>query len=375
MRSTLISAVTQYARGLIVLSDDAIALTAWKKRRLRDLYVELTPGALMHEAVALSRRTGLPPVATNRVHFVRREQFDLHRVLRAIAFNTTLSQLPPDACCAANHWLAPVSDMEVHYPHVPEALRNTRRIADACYTDWNFKETIFPAFRHYSDAQAFDVLKKKTYQGAGLRYERLSPEIEGRIETELAVIHDKRFAHCFLVVEDIVRQAPRTCGRGSAAASIVSYCLGITHVDPIRHNLFFERFLNVGRHDPPDIDIDFPWDERDRILDYIFAQYGATRVAMIANHNTLGFRAAIREVAKVYGLSPAELNRVIPQIVRHNGVHPSHLNLPVDRWIGEAVSGLRPHESLARDCALGRFIRRMCSASGCPLWWSGDCAR
>ena len=335
-----ISAVTRYARGLIVLSDDATALIAWKKRRLRDLYVELTPGALMHEAVALSRRTGLPPVATNRVHFVRREQFDLHRVLRAIALTTTLSQLPLDACCAANHWLAPVSDIEVHYPHVPEALRNTCRIADACYTHWDFKETIFPVFRHYSDAQAFDVLKKKTYTGACLRYETLSPEIERRIETELAVIRDKRFAHCFLVVEDIVRQAPRTCGRGSAAASIVSYCLGITHVDPIRHNLFFERFLNAGRHDPPDIDIDFPWDERDRILDYVFAHYGATRVAMIANHNTLGFRSAIREVAKVYGLSPAELNRVIPKIVRHNGIQHPRSNLSVDRWVGGLCQAL-----------------------------------
>ena len=336
----LISAVTRYARGLIVLSDDATALIAWKKRRLHNLYVELTPGALMHEAVALSRRTKLPPVATNRVYFVRREQFDLHRILRAIALTKTLSQLPLDACCAANHWLAPVSDMQVHYPHVPAALRNTRRIADACHTDWDFKETIFPAFRHYSDDQAFAALKQMTYEGASRRYETLSSEVRDRIERELAVIRTKRFAHCFLVVEDIVRQAPRTCGRGSAAASIVSYCLGITHVDPLRHNLFFERFLNVGRHDPPDIDIDFPWDERDRILDYVFAHYGATRVAMIANHNTLGFRSAIREVAKVYGLSPAELNRVIPHIIRHIGVHHFRSNLSTDRRIDELCQAL-----------------------------------
>ena len=335
-----ISAVTCYARGLFVLSDDSTALIAWKKRRLRDVYVELTPGALMHEALALSRRTALPPVATNRVHFVQPEQFRLHRVLRAIALNTTLSQLPHDACCAANHWLAPTSDMEIYYPHVPEALRNTCRIADACYTDWDFKETIFPAFRHYSDDQAFATLKQKTYEGACRRYETLSSDVRDRIERELAVIHAKRFAHYFLVVEDIVRQAPRTCGRGSAAASIVSYCLGITHIDPVRHHLFFERFLNMGRHDPPDIDIDFPWDERDRILDYIFAQYGATCVAMIANQNTLGLRAAIREVAKVYGLAPAELNRVIPQILRQNGVEHSRPNLPADRWVGELCQAL-----------------------------------
>ena len=95
-----------------------------------------------------------------------------------------------------------------------------------------------------------------------------------RIEKELTIIRQKRFAHYFLVVEEIVRQAPRTCGRGSVAASIVSYCLKITHVDPIKHHLFFERFLNPGRTDPPDIDIDFPWDERDEILHWVFQQYG-----------------------------------------------------------------------------------------------------
>jgi len=329
----MISAVARYAHGLIVASDDTTALTAWKKHRLHDLYVELTPGALMHQAVAFSRRTGLPPVATNRVHFIRREQFHFHRVLRAIVLNTTLSQLPHNACCAPNHWFTSPADMDVHYPHVPEALLNTRRIADSCYTQWNFKETIFPAFRQFSDAQAFAVLKQKTYDGARQRYGTLSSPVHARIERELGVIRRKGFAHCFLVVEDIVRQAPRTCGRGSAAASIVSYCLGITHVDPLGHHLFFERFLNVGRHDPPDIDVDFPWDERDAILDYIFAQYGATRVAMIANHNTLGIRAAIHEVGKVYGLSPTELNRVVPRLVRQTSLHQSHASLPLSHSI------------------------------------------
>ena len=149
----------------------------------------------------------------------------------------------------------------------------------------------------------------------------MRPEIHTRIHDELAVIQSKGFAHSFLVVEEIVRQAPRTCGRGSAAASIVSYCLGITHVDPIRHNLFFERFLNVGRHDPPDIDIDFPWDERDRILDFVFAHYGAERVAMVANHNTLALRAAIREVAKVYGIPSDEISRIVPHLFRHLDFH------------------------------------------------------
>jgi error-prone DNA polymerase len=311
-----VAAVARHRHGLILLSDDTVALTAWKKDSSEDLYVELTPGAMMHEALAFSRRSGLPPVATARVHFVQPREFPVHRLLRAIALNTTLARLPQEACCAAGHWLVPPSSLEKQFPHVPHALTNTRRIAEACRTEWGFKETIFPAFRELPEGEAFALLREKTYAGARWRYGTLAPMVRQRIEHELTVIREKRYAHYFLVVDEIVRQAPRTCGRGSAAASIVSYCLGITHVDPIRHDLFFERFLNPGRHDPPDIDIDFPWDERDRILDFVFARYGAARAAMVANQNTLAFRAAIREVAKVYGMPPDEISRVHRQLER-----------------------------------------------------------
>jgi DNA-directed DNA polymerase III PolC len=312
----LIAAVDRYRDGLIILSDDQHAMTAWKHTSPEDLYVELTPGAMMHDALAFSRRANLPPAATNRVHFVDPRQFHLHRLLRAIALNTTLCRIPSDACCAPTHWLASVSTLERYYPHVPHALANTRRIAEQCRTDWDFRDTIFPAFRQLTDEGAFRRLQEKTFEGAAWRYGLPSPSVNDRIEHELAIIRQKRFAHYFLVVEEIVRAAPRTCGRGSVAASIVSYCLGITHVDPLKHHLFFERFLNPGRHDPPDIDIDFPWDERDGILDRIFAQYEAQRVAMVANQNSLGFRAAVREVAKVYGMPPAEIDRMAPRLMR-----------------------------------------------------------
>ncbi len=312
----VIKAVAEYSFGLIVISDDALALKSWKKRKLADLYVELTPSAMMHQAVQFSRDYKLPVVATNRVRFVSPTQHALHKVLRAIALNTTLSKLPVEHCCAETNWFAPASFMVEQFPHVPEALDNTQRIAEMCRTEWDFKDTIFPAFRQLSDTQAFTLLRNKTNDGAIWRYGTITKPVKDRIEAELQVIQAKSFAHCFLVVDEIVQQAPRTCGRGSAAASIVSYCLGITHVDPIRHNLFFERFLNVGRHDPPDIDVDFAWDERDGILDYVFAKYGATRVAMVANQNTLGLRAAIREVAKVYGIPTGEMNALMPNLER-----------------------------------------------------------
>ncbi len=305
-----IAAVQAHRRGLIILSDDFPALTIWKRHSPADLYVELTPGALMHQALAFSRRMNLPPVATNRVHFLRREEFPLHQTLRAIDLNTTLSQLPPDSCCAPHHWLMPLDSLQAHFPHVPHAISNILKIAQACYTDWSSRKSIFPNFGQLSNTDAFIKLQGKTYDGAQWRYKEPSSAVIDRIEHELEVIRDKGYAHYFLVVDEIVRQAPRTCGRGSAAASIVSYCLGITHVDPIRHNLFFERFLNPGRYDPPDIDIDFPWDERDRIIDFVFARYGSRQAGMVANHNTLALRAAIREVAKVYGMPPAEIRQV-----------------------------------------------------------------
>ncbi len=309
--------VSRYRDGLIVITDDEAALTAWTQESRQDLYVELTPGPSMHETLRFNRHTGLPPVATNRVYFAHANDFSTHCLLRAIALNTTLSLLANEACCAPTQWLMPPARMAVQFPHVPEAVENTLRIAEACYSDWRFGETIFPAFRQLTDDDAFLTLKKQTYAGAHDRYGTITQTIQGRIEKELAIIRHKRFAHYFLVVEEIVRQAPRTCGRGSVAASIVSYCLHITHVDPIKHNLFFERFLNPGRKDPPDIDIDFPWDERDKVLKDVFQQYGKRQAAMVANQNSLGFRAAIREVAKVYGMPAQETGKVSSQVTRH----------------------------------------------------------
>ncbi|MGH7146828.1 MAG: DNA polymerase III subunit alpha [Nitrospiraceae bacterium] len=329
----LIAAVTAHRSGLIILSDDTHALTAWKQESPEDLYVELTPGSMLHEALAYSRRVGLPPVATNRVQFIMPESVALHRLLRAIALNTTLSRLPASACCAPSHWLMPLSVMARQFAHVPHALTNTVRIAEQCYTDWDFKETIFPAFRSLTDDQAFAVLRERTYHGAAWRYGTITSVVKSRIEHELSVIQSKQYSHYFLVVDEIVREAPWTCGRGSAAASIVAYCLGVTHVDPIRHHLFFERFLNPGRQDPPDIDIDFPWDERDTILDKVFARYGTQCAAMVANQNTLGLRAALRETAKVYGMPPNEVKQLTDRIMRHVEFI-QHEDIPTQqRWV------------------------------------------
>ena len=156
---------------------------------------------------------------------------------------------------------------------------------------------VFPAYRGLGDEESFFLLRSLCAEGARRRYGPRSleggrgsaaawapgPAFAARLERELRIIRDKGFSAYFLVVRDIVARCPRTCGRGSAASSLVSYLLGLTHVDPLEHDLFFERFLNEGRKDPPDIDIDFPWDERPGVLASVLADYEG-RAAMVADH-------------------------------------------------------------------------------------------
>jgi error-prone DNA polymerase len=310
----LIRALAEYRHGMVVLSDDGKLLSALKKDSSDALFVELSPGHGLHQALALSRELRLPPVATSRALLLDKNDLHLHRVLRAIHLNTKLSRLKPEETAIDSDLLHLPAKMADYFPHCPEALANTELIASLCRKDWDFSTTIFPAFRDLGSDAAFQELLRRSRQGALWRYGAIDQRVEERLDKELAIIRDKGFAHYFLVVEEISKQSQRTCGRGSAAASLVAYCLGITHVDPIKHNLFFERFLNEGRTDPPDIDMDFPWDERDAILDFAFARYGAKRAAMVSNHVGFKGRSALREVAKVYGLPDFEIKEMTERI-------------------------------------------------------------
>jgi error-prone DNA polymerase len=306
--------LVRYRKGLFILTDDPAVLEPLRRHSPEGLFVELSPGHQMHRALCLAKKLKLPPVATTRAVFLRREDVELHRVLRAIALNTKLSRLKAGETAADADFLLPPEELADHFPHCPEALENAASIADQCKTDWDFSKTIFPNFRGMAEEEAFRQLSRRARKGALWRYGRIDEAVEARLRKELAIIREKGFAHYFLVVEEIAKQSPRTCGRGSAAASLVAYCLGITHVDPIRHNLFFERFLNPGRVDPPDIDIDFPWDERDAVLDFAFARYGTSRAAMVANQVGFKGRAALREVAKVFGMPEGEIKAVTDRI-------------------------------------------------------------
>ncbi len=311
---SLTEALARYRQGLTICSDQPQLLTPLRKQSKAHLYVELSPGHQLHRTLALSRKLGLPPVATSRAVLLEAADYELHRLLRAIALNTTFSRLPAEAIAGDCDLLLPANKMADYFPHCPQALQNSLQIAADCCNDWDFSETIFPTFRGQTDSQAYAQLADRASQGALWRYGSITAQVEARLQKELRIIQDKGFAHYFLVVEELAKQSPRTCGRGSAAASLVAYCLGITHVDPIAHNLFFERFLNEGRVDPPDIDIDFPWDERDAILDFAFARYGSRRAAMVANQIGFRGRSAIREVAKVFGFTDGEIKQLTSRI-------------------------------------------------------------
>jgi len=301
-------------RGLVILSDEEKILRPLARISRHDLFVELSPGHRMHGALALAKELKLPPAATSHALFLTDEDRELHRLIRAIALNTRLSRLAVEQTARPDDRLLSPQRMADFFPHCPEAMENTARIAERCRNDWDFSTTIFPAFRGLGGKEAFVELERRARQGIPWRYGQTNQVIEERLHKELAIIDAKGFAHYFLVVEEIARQSERTCGRGSAAASLVAYLLGITHVDPIRHNLFFERFLNPGRLDPPDIDIDFPWDERDAILDFVFARYGARRCAMVANQIGFQGRSALRETAKVFGIPEVEIKAMTERI-------------------------------------------------------------
>jgi len=248
-------------------------------------------------------------VASNAVHFARPEDHSLHRLVRAIHLNRTLSTLPVEEVVQPDRWLKSAGEMARHFPHCPEALANTQRLARQCHTAWGDFPAVFP---HYRDREAdhFAILVQKCRRGIARRYGESNPAVEERLEEELGLLRSKGYVDYFLVVEDIVRRRPIHCGRGSAAASLVSYLLGITHVDPIRHGLLFGRFLNPHRRDHPDIDVDFPWDERDGLWEELVRFYGPQRLAAVSNHVGFGARAALREVAKVYGVPAAEIKNM-----------------------------------------------------------------
>jgi DNA-directed DNA polymerase III PolC len=300
------------------------------------------------ELYDFATQNNLKFVASNPVYFLNKEDYLLHKVLLAIKFNTTLthieyllqkknedekqkspvsiSKFKKDKFSALsdigqkilklianeeNYFKSP-DEMKRLWKSLPEAIENTYRIADECNVNLGFGKYKHPKFPLPEGETSFSYLWKIAFRGLEEKYKPITQQAVNRLQEELSVIEQLGFADYFLIVWDIAQQSKRMnmmmLGRGSAANSIVAYCLGLTQVDPLEHNLFFERFLNLGRASPPDIDLDFSWKERDAIVKYVFDKYGQDRVAMISTTVTFRARSAFREVAKVFGLSNSEIS-------------------------------------------------------------------
>lgn len=254
--------------------------------------------------------TGALPLATGEVRFLHPSDREVQRLLIAIGSGRTKYDVPDTELAAPDSVLQPPHDAARLYDNVPEAILSNEALVESIELHSIFDGYVFPKYKAGNGDRASTELRALVYQGAKRRYGAIDEITRSRLEYELEIIESKGFSDYFLIVRDIVRKSARTCGRGSAAASVVSYALGITDIDPIAHGLYFERFLNPGRQDPPDIDVDFPWDERDAILDSVIREYGEERAARVANHVCFQPRSALRETARAFGLPDGEIGTV-----------------------------------------------------------------
>ena len=276
-------------------------------------------GRVLKDAAA---KLGTVSVATPDSDMAEDGEYQLACLLRAIATKTLLDHGSKGKKPVKTSSLKPPETYHSRFSMWPEVLRATIQCGEQCTFSGPDFGIVMPPWHQSTDQSAGEMLREYSYRGARYRYgDDLSETVVERLEHELTIIERMNYASYFLVVQDIVRplepdgsrKQRRICGRGSGAASLVAYCLGITNICPIRYNLYFERFLNPGRTDPPDIDIDFPWDERDDILAEVFSRFG-DRAAMVCNHVGFKPRMAIRETARAYGLPGYEISRVTKRL-------------------------------------------------------------
>ncbi|MBN1190060.1 MAG: DNA polymerase III subunit alpha [Dehalococcoidales bacterium] len=326
----------QYHQGLVALTacqsgeipslilqnrmQDARERALWYKRVFGDFYLEIQRNPIPEMdkinqgLISLSRELDLPMVATNDVHYIYKEDAYAHDLLLCIGTNTTVNDEKRLKSEGDYYYLKTPQEMEELYRDIPEAIENTERIAAMCDLKLDFNRLHLPEIELPPGKNAMEYLRDLCYDGFKKYYPNPTPEIEQRLAYELEVIEKTQFANYFLVVWDMLSYATGrgilVGVRGSAAASIVLHCLGITTVDPIEHKLVFERFLNIERKEMPDIDSDFEDCRRQEVIDYVSQKYGADHVAQIITFGTLGARAALRDVGRALGMTYGDVDRV-----------------------------------------------------------------
>ena len=260
-------------------------------------------------AKSISKMVVLHPVT-----FGNKKEYNLHKILRAIDHNTLISKLKSHQFCGENEFLKPVSQVLEDFQTYPAIIENTKNVLEACHFDFEFKKV--KNKKYFTNSQENDrkLLRKLALEGLKEHYEEHNLEARKRLEKELKVIDELHFTAHYLITWDIIQYSNRRgfmhIGRGSGANSLVSYCIGITNICPLELDLYFERFLNLNRKVPPDFDIDWSWQERDFILEYIFNKYGKNHVAFCGTNVEFKHRSIFREIGKVFGLPPEELEQL-----------------------------------------------------------------
>lgn len=273
---------------------------------------ELT--SVNQQLLVLAREFDLPVVATNDAHYARREEADIHDVLLCIQTGKTTNEPNRMRMDGDSYYLKSAAEMAALFPEAPEALTNTLRIADMCELELEFGHYHLPPFPVPEGHDARSYLRHLCEQGLHQRYDVITPQIRERLDYELDMIHRMGFDTYFLIVWDLCRFS-REQGiwwnvRGSGASSIVAYSLSITNLEPLQHGLIFERFLNLGRVTMPDIDLDYPDDQRDQLIRYTIERYGHEQVAQIITFGTMGAKAAIRDVGRALDYPLPEVDRI-----------------------------------------------------------------
>jgi len=276
-------------------------------------------------AIQASKHLDLPIVATNDVHYLRREDAAAHEILLCVNTGKVLSDPSRMRFRYDDFYFKTQEEMAQGFRELPEALANTCRIAEACALELEFGTYRLPHFETNGKETPEEMLHRLCREGLAERYGPDSRAVEERLDSELAVIEGMGFASYFLIVWDFIRFAresgiPVGPGRGSAAGSIVAYALGITDVDPLKYDLLFERFLNSSRISMPDIDIDFCKEGRDRIIQYVQRKYGAENVAQIITFGTMAARGVLRDVGRVMEVPLPEVDQIAKKIPFGPGV-------------------------------------------------------
>ena len=292
-----------------------------------DYYLEVQANTMKEQYLVnqklfkLSKEIGVPLVATNDAHYLKKEDAYNHEILLCIQTGKRMSDPDRMKFKTDDFYVKSPEEMMEYFKDVPEAIENTVKIAEKCNVEFEFGHTILPNYDVPSEFEThYDYLKKLSYDGLHKRYgDDLSKEIIDRAEYELGIINSMGFVDYFLIVWDYINFAkthdiPVGPGRGSGAGSVIAYAIEITDIDPLKYGLIFERFLNPERISMPDFDVDFDYEKRQDVIDYVSQKYGHDNVSQIITFGTMSARMVIRDVARVLDFSYAEADKLAKMI-------------------------------------------------------------